>query len=329
MRWSQPIRTRAVGYLKRKAFYSTLRDERDRLENDKNKLERVVEGNKAVIDYQWFAEPGHFYSPLINGAEGKFDHLVDLWNPKQQAVPLPGINLNTAEQWKLLSSLGRHSQDMESYIKKAGVRFRFDNDQLGKCDTGFLYHMLRQLKPKQIIEVGSGWSSALMLDVNELYPRDAANLTFIDPYADRLRSALRRQDQKRCEIIEQKVQSVGIDRFMKLRANDLLFIDNSHVSKSGSDVNFLFFEVLPRLQAGVIVHVHDIFYPFEYPWQWVVEDKRNWNEAYVLHALLSDSNVYEIIMWPSYLMMLDRNRVKSEVPNATDLGSSIWLRKVA
>jgi len=76
------------------------------------------------------------------------------------------------------------------------------------------------------------------------------------------------------------------------------------------------------------VHVHDIFYPFEYPWQWVVEDKRNWNEAYVLRALLSGNDNFEILLWPSYLMTLDRPRVESAVPKATDLGSSIWLRKV-
>jgi hypothetical protein len=121
---------------------------------------------------------------------------------------------------------------------------------------------LRYFKPKQIIEVGSGFSSALMLDVNDI--------DFIDPYPHRLYSLLKEADAERHNVIADKVQNIDIGVFQKLKENDILFIDSSHVSKIGSDVNFLMFEVLPNIQSGVLIHFHDIFYNFEYPEYWAV-----------------------------------------------------------
>jgi predicted O-methyltransferase YrrM len=324
----KPLKTRAKNYLKQRGFYQDLLKEKESLEETKRNLEEAIDTNKHLLDYKWFAEPGHFYSPLIDEKDQDFSHLVNLWDPTNaKEVDLPGIELNTESQLALLKTLSSYSDELTDYLENGTIRFRTDNDQFGHSDRSFLYLMLRHAKPKKIIEVGSGWTSALMLDVNEHHPKQAADLTFVEPYPERLYSAIKPKDKKRCTIITDKIQTVDVKQFEKLKEGDLLFIDNSHVSKTGSDVNFLFFEVLPRLKKGVIIHIHDVFYPFEYPIQWVVEDKRNWNEAYALRALLTGSNMFEIMLWPSYLLTKDTKSVQKQIPAVKDFGSSIWLRK--
>ncbi len=119
--------------------------------------------------------------------------------------------------------------------------------------------MLRAIKPSRIVEIGSGFSSAVMLDTSERFLELQPKLTFVEPFPDRLLELLSDNDRSRCRIIEKKIQDVTDAPWDELRSGDILFIDSSHVSKCGSDVNQLFFEILPRLAVGVIVHVHDVF----------------------------------------------------------------------
>lgn len=322
------IKKNLVKQLKKRGFYQELLQEKQDLAKTKRELEKVVRANKHLLEYDWFARPGHFYSPLVTGNYGDFKHLVDLWKPKLKVTELPGIKLNKKAQFDLLAKLAKHRTELQQFTDHQDRRYQFGNDQFGPSDTTILFLMLRQLQAKRITEVGSGWSSALMLDTNELFPKQAAELTFIDPHPERLLGTLKKGDKKHCKIITKQAQEISPTQLAKLGSGDVLFIDNSHVSKSGSDVNHLFFEVLPRLKKGVVVHIHDIFYPFEYPLQWVVEDKRNWNEIYVLRALLTHSEEFEIMLWPSYLLAEDKSQFKKLVPTATDLGGSIWLRKI-
>ena len=153
-----------------------------------------------------------------------------------------------------------------------------------------LFGMLVTIKPKRYVEIGSGWSSALVLDTRQrLLDRDL-ECTFVEPYPERLHGLLRPEDHDSVTIIERPLQDVDPALFDVLDPGDVLFIDSSHVSKVGSDVNLLLFDVLPRVPAGVWVHVHDIGYPFEYPREWIYEG-RAWNEAYLLHVLLLRTRV--------------------------------------
>jgi hypothetical protein len=112
-----------------------------------------------------------------------------------------------------------------------------------------------------------------------------------------------------------------------LEANDILFIDSSHVSKAGSDVNHLFFTVLPRLKPGVLVHVHDVFYPFEYPLGWLRQG-RAWNELYLLRAFLQYNTAFEMLFFNSFLWKHHKEQLAAKLPRmATNPGGSIWLRK--
>ena len=334
MRINEPLNRRVIVYLKRKAFYREVADENAALKaaltSARDEHTKLINDKRPVLEYFWFTEPGHYYSPLLDRKNVKVDHLLDLDNPttNQREISLPGIELNKDKQQALLATIAKNIADLPDYNKSENLRYRYDNDQFGRMDAAVLFLMLRHFKPRQIIEVGSGWSSALMLDVNEKFADAKIKLTFIEPYPERLYSTLKNGDKKRCKVLTKPVQAVSTDQFQQLEKNDVLFIDNSHVSKYGSDVNCLFLKVLPLLKKGVIVHVHDIFYPFEYPIQWVKHENRNWNEAYMLHALLIGSNLFEILFWPSYLKTVDQAKFEKLVPTATGHGGSIWLRRL-
>lgn len=187
--------------------------------------------------------------------------------------------------------------------------------------------MLRYLKPKNLIEVGSGFSSSLILDVNEQFLGNSINCTFIEPYPERLIKNLRSDDHSRIRIIKEKVQQQSLELFETLDAGDILLIDPSHVSKTGSDVNFLVFEVLPRLKSGVWIHFHDIFYPFEYLEEWVKKG-RSWNEAYLLRAFLMFNQDFKIKLWGNALAAQYPELVEEFVPLCVkNSGASLWIQK--
>jgi predicted O-methyltransferase YrrM len=189
--------------------------------------------------------------------------------------------------------------------------------------------MLRLERPQRVVEVGSGYSSALMLDVAERFLPHAPVFTFIDPYAERLRGLLHRGDQSKVEVLEQPAQAAPRELFESLNPGDVLFVDSSHVAKMASDVNYLVFEVLPALRPGVLCHFHDVLYPFEYPADWALRWKGfAWNEAYLLRAFLSFNREFEIVAFNSYLEQCHRERLAAAAPVALlSRGQSLWLRR--
>jgi hypothetical protein len=187
--------------------------------------------------------------------------------------------------------------------------------------------MIRHVKPKKIIEVGSGYSSAAALDTDELFFDNAIKCTFIEPYPELLLSLMKEGDKDRATIISSKLQSVSLNVFSELSAGDILFIDSTHVSKTNSDVNYVFFELLPSLAEGVYIHIHDIMFPFEYPKEWVYEG-RAWNEAYLLRAFLQYNSTFEIVFFYNFLQYFHRERFADAMPLILkNPGGSIWLRK--
>ncbi|OWY60928.1 hypothetical protein B7486_66545 [cyanobacterium TDX16] len=191
-----------------------------------------------------------------------------------------------------------------------------------------LYALLRHLRPKRFVEVGSGHSSALLLDAVDRHLQPGPEITLVEPYPQLVRSLLREGDEERLQVLEVPVQEVDPAVFTALEAGDVLFIDDSHVSKVDSDVNHLFFEVLPLLAPGVWVHVHDVFFPFEYPKAWV-EEGRTWNEAYLLRAFLQFNSAFRVAFFSDVFLRSPR---LSALPGAELFGQgcgSIWLRRTA
>ena len=266
--------------------------------------------------------PGHYYSPIIS-LEALALQKDEIW--KKPTKELDGIELNEEEQLNFIEKLVPFYDQLPFKPEKTeGMRYFFENIMYAYSDGIFLYCMIREAKPKRIIEVGSGHSSALMLDVNNLFFDNEIALTFIEPYPERLNSLLKKGEK--INLIEKGVQSVDLKLFESLEENDILFIDSSHVMKTGSDLNFLFFEVLPKLKKGVKVHFHDIFYPFEYPKNWIFKEKRSWNEAYALRNFLSFNNKFKIILFNTYLEEFHEEWFKANMPMCLlNKGASIWL----
>lgn len=207
------------------------------------------------------------------------------------------------------------------------MRYYLENGSYAYTDGIVLYALIRHFSPKRVIEIGAGFSSAVMLDTNELFMGGRIVFTFIEPFAERFFGLISDQDRTDTNIIEREVQDVDPAIFDQLEAGDILFVDSSHVVKTGSDVHYILFNVLPRLKSGVIIHFHDVFYPFEYPEDWVIEG-RNWNEDYFLRAFLSYNSAFEILLFSHYLHTHHRDAFKDMPLCYRNPGGNLWLRKL-
>lgn len=265
--------------------------------------------------------PGHFYSPIPSTDEVRARETEIFAAPPS----LPAIELNAAAQLALLESLERYYADVPfPRTQSVETRYWYENWAYSYGDAILLYAMLREHRPRRVIEIGSGFSSAVMLDTRERFGLDFS-LTCIEPDPATLRALLRPGDE--VELLDVPVQSVPLARFDLLGAGDVLFVDSTHVSKTGSDVNRIVFEILPRLAAGVLVHFHDMFYPFEYPKEWVYEG-RAWNEDYLLRAFLAYNGAFEIVLFTTFLAQFHRETLARAMPLAMENpGGALWLRR--
>ena len=247
--------------------------------------------------------PGHFYSPVpsmkeIKEQEGRIfgspDHLV-------------GLDLNEDAQLDLLATLAplgqqRHLQHRPptrpSLLHEQPVLYDGRRPDLPGAASASAAASL----PRDRL----GWSTALALDTNDQWLGGTMQVTCIEPYPKDLKKLLRPGDD--VEVLECGVQEVEPQPLRRARApGDVLFIDCSHVVKTGSNAHHLITRVLPMVPVGVYIHIHDIFWAFEYPKDWVYEGHR-WNEAYLLHAFLLFNPTFEIILFNDWLLH-ERNEV--------------------
>jgi hypothetical protein len=268
-------------------------------------------------------DPGHFYSPIPSLQEIRSDESRIF---ERDLRHLPGIELNERGQLALFRTLSRyyHDQPWGDHPSEP-LRYFFDNDYFRHGEAILLSCMLRHLRPRRLIEVGCGFSSCAVLDVNELFFSNSIACTLIDPYPDVLLEHLRPEDLEQVTLLRRRVQDVETARFRSLRSGDIVMIDSSHVAKTGSDVNDIFFRILPALHAGVHVHFHDIHYPFEYPREWVYEG-RSWNEAYVLRAFLEFNGAFRVRLFNAFLAQFHAEEMSKRMPRVmSNPGSSVWL----
>ncbi|MBI3987599.1 MAG: class I SAM-dependent methyltransferase [Lentisphaerae bacterium] len=274
-----------------------------------------------------FAAPGQFYSPLPDPDEIAKNADVLF---RQDIRECPGIALNESGQLELLKALAVYHRDLPFRDEPTpGLRYYYRNDYFSHGDAVMLHALMRHFKPSLIVEVGSGFSSAVMLDTNDRFLKGAVRCGFIDPYPNRLMKLMNEQDRKVHFVIHSPLQEVPLDIFLSLNDGDFLFVDSSHVLKIGSDVARLFFEILPRLKPGVIIHVHDIFWPFEYPRQWLLEG-RAWNEAYILRAFLSHNAAFQILYFNHFMSLFHADALRVCLPLCLrNPGGGLWFRKTS
>jgi predicted O-methyltransferase YrrM len=267
---------------------------------------------------------GHYYSPIPD----KDEILAYIDSRKPLGRQLPGVNLNEKNQLKLLHEYRQYYKELPFPEKqKQGCRYYYENSWYSYSDAIFLYSFLRKNEPKRIIEIGSGFSSAVILDTIEGFFSQRPEITFIEPYPDRLKGLFKSHDGNQVKIIEKKVQQVPHELFSSLESGDFLFVDSSHVVKCGSDLQLLFFDVLPLLPAGVFVHFHDVFYPFDYPSEWLKEG-RYWNENYFLRAFLSYNCDWDIHFFNTFVAFAFNDFIKDQMPLCVkNAGGSLYIKR--
>jgi hypothetical protein len=302
-------------------------EEHDQLVAERDRLSRILQDKGSLQELApQFVPPGHFYSPVPMLEDLRRDD-ARLFAPRRE---IPGVNLDEEGQLRLLSELVPYYREMDFPERSDGRRrYWFENPAYSYSDGIFLHCMIRHCKPKRIIEVGSGHSSCMTLDTNEQHFGNQIKCTFIEPYPELLRSLLKPGDLERIEIIPTRVQDVDLARFAALEAGDILFIDSTHVVKAGSDVNHLYFEVLPALKPGVFVHIHDIFAGFQYPREWIFAG-RQWGEDYLLRAFLMYNDSFQIRLFNTFLETFHQEWFAREMPLCLrNPGGQIWLQRTA
>src|SRR5205814_7509172 len=191
-------------------------------------------------------------------------------------------NLNVDRQLTLLDDLGRSAAELEAIPEEQDESgFYWNNPTYSQTDAAVYYSMIRHFQPASIVEVGAGYST--LIAASACLRNGHTALEAIDPYPPPF---LATTVPGLAGLAAEPVQNVPLDRFQALVENDILFIDGTHVCKIASDVNYLMFSVLPCLKKGVLIHLHDIFLPWNYPRSWVLEHNIFWNEQYLLLAFL-------------------------------------------
>jgi hypothetical protein len=227
----------------------------------------------------------HFSEPLC--------HPDDLRRPLDAERALPGIDWNEAEQLRLLEQM-RFSAELGELPREptAQGEFYLDNHRFGAGDAEYLYNLLRLRRPRRIVEVGCGFSSLIIrraLEANAREEGTRGEHVCIEPYKNPwLESVFPR-------VVRERIEDVDPALWETLGPGDVFFIDSSHVIRPQGDVVVQFLQILPRLPPGVLVHVHDIFSPRDYPARWVVDELRLWSEQYLLEAFLSGNREWRIL----------------------------------
>lgn len=265
--------------------------------------------------------PKVFYSPFPDPA------MVDIQRLREKRL-LPGINIDTAKTLALLEHISRFTDEMGQFPRNRADQSITWSHTYPSLDTAALYAMIRYLKPRRYIEIGCGWSShvssaAILRNHSEGI---ACEALYIEPYPPAHLAEVKLPGV----FLQEKVERVPLDSFQRLEAGDVLFIDTSHVIKVQNDVEHEFLRILPSLRAGVNVHIHDIFTPYDYPEEWLIGSGSNrggGNEQYALECLLSGGNDWEVVLPVHMLWREHRTQLSKLLPGATDRPAAFWIRK--
>lgn len=291
--------------------------------------------DRAIFDYGTIFErvglqvqPRHYYAvvPSIRDLQDGRDR----WTG---ASAMRGVDLDASRQTRLLEDLA--TSTIEAMPDYATVEAGNVGEGMGAVDAELLYRMTRRTKPNRVIEVGSGTSTAylaaaLAANAADDEAAEPGELVCIEPYRhqqlDDIASAIPHR------VIRTVAQDVPLDEFRSLRSGDILFIDSTHVVRLDSDVIYLVLEVLPLLAPGVLVHIHDIGFPYPYvvPGH-VFDDHMYWTEWCLLQAFLQFNDSFQVDLSAAWMhhnhpevlaRTLSTYRSGQEFPP-----SSLWIRR--
>jgi predicted O-methyltransferase YrrM len=274
----------------------------------------------------------HYFEPLINPA-----HLT---KPLSDDRELPALDWNIGEQLELLKQFSFNDELVEIPLTQRGdLEYYYNNDTYEAGDAEFLYNMIRFYKPQRIVEIGSGFSTLLVARAIRANHRNDPNYrcehVCIEPYEATWLKPYNATWLEKLDVtaIHQPVEQLEKSLFRELETNDILFIDSTHVIRPQGDVLFEYLEVLPIVQPGVLIHIHDIFTPKDYLEQWVCREMRLWNEQYLVEAFLSFNEEFKVIGALNFLKHHYPRELASCCPVLGDQieslePRSLWLRRV-
>ena len=271
---------------------------------------------------------GHYYSSMYDARELTQEPTRSrIWPPEPNDHP--GIDWNESGQRAFMREVlaGQERLALRPDGDPEDGEYYAANGQYPPLDAWMLEGILRHLRPARMIEVGSGFSSLVTAQVNREHLGGELRFTCIEPHP---RGFLQRGVDGISELVVEKVEDVELARFEELEAGDVLFIDTSHVVRTGNDVVYLYGRVLPRLRPGVVVHIHDVFLPGDYPEQWIREGW-GWNENYLVEAFLQFNSGYEVLLAAQWALHHATDEIALAFPQfaqCTEQGAgALWLRR--
>lgn len=285
-------------------------------------VHRLPRSRNALLNVGVFPVRNHYFEP-------RFDYREPDAGLSRERT-LRGIDWNVAGQLEMLERLTFSAELADIPRQKAGeLRFHFGNVAFESGDAEYWYQVIRALKPRRIIEVGSGHSTLMAIAATGRNRREdpgyACEHVCIEPYE------MPWLEASGVSVVRKRVEELEPPFFSRLQANDILFIDSSHVIRPGGDVLFEYLELLPALNAGVVVHLHDIFSPRDYPAAWLRDEVRLWNEQYLLEAFLSHNRSWTIVGALNYLHRNHYEKLRAVAPYLTPEREpgSFYIRKIA
>lgn len=285
-------------------------------------VHRLPSCRNALLRMGVFPIRNHYYEP-------QFDNR----NPSRAFSDdriLPGIDWNSSGQMDLLASFNYAAELADIPLSKSGaVAFHLNNGAFESGDAEYWYQIIRAKKPRRIFEIGSGYSTLMARKAIQKNQADdpsyACEHVCVEPYEMPWLEGLG------VTVVRKKAEELELAFFAQLQDNDILFIDSSHIIRPQGDVIFEYLELLPSLNKGVIVHVHDIFSPKNYPKQWIEDEVRFWNEQYLLEAFLTHNHNWKILGALNFLRHNHYDALKRVAPFLTPdrEPGSFYIRKIA
>jgi predicted O-methyltransferase YrrM len=287
----------------------------------------VLYKNPTLMDkWRYHLRPFHYYESLPD-----FSAITQEQALKRRSSACIDWNFHT--QIDLITRLSAYTTELQQLAdnQSSTSQFNFFNDFYFELDAAVYYALLREVKPAQVIEIGCGYSTqiaAIALDKNQQEGK-AGKILCIEPYPEpQLTEA-----NIAFQLISERVETIELKVFEQLEAGDILFIDSTHTVKFGSDVCREILEILPAIPSGVWIHFHDVFFPYDYPPKWLIEERRAWNEQYMLEAFLAYNHRFEVVLSNHWLSIDYPQEVAKLWPGVLQWKDpyhrcgSLWLRK--
>lgn len=289
----------------------------------KKGVHKLSRCRNTLMNVGVFPISDHYYEP-------QFDNR-DLKSNLAQDRKLPGIQWNIEGQLALISrfNYAQELSEIPRHKNPNALEFYLNNGSFESGDAEYWYQLIRTFKPRRIFEVGSGNSTLMAAQaIHKNHSEDSSyncQHICIEPYEAVW------LEKTGVQVVRRKVEDMDIAFFSQLQANDILFIDSTHVIKPHGDVLFEYLELLPTLNKGVIVHVHDIFSPKNYLPEWIHDRVRFWNEQYLLEAFLSHNNSWEILGALNFLKHSHFGKLKAIAPTLQETSEpgSFYIRKLS